>query len=486
MAGMLSRRASEYLLPWLFAQNLFRPDAADNSVPVGVERLQRWRANLGAVAILVLSLPFLSARGIVDGILERSVLNATIATVVVLALGGALIASVSGSPQARHLVLYRAKPPAKRVLAAVAMCLGALLVLAAPLPSLFGLLVYLWYAVFMLTALFYMARYLFGTEELHPVLGPVVEIVVVSLVTAVGILSADGKGLPAWLAVDIAICAWLTAMPLSACEIWLRRDTLRRDFFWDRGVYRDSSAAAAPAASPSHAAAAPAMWRWLEVPSPSAPVRTIDGVRRYRNRDGSVATPIQLGEAVEIAMAMDHQWTATHRPGAVHARDGERYEVNADAAAKAYEAISMLIYRTVIVPARLNVSEWHRLAGFPGTWRNSQRLAAAIARYEDGRWRATPVPPTWAPGEPPMDDELAGATAWALTTFPEDDIWNREELVDLDNVSYWSPKPWAFATDRRVTVRLATTFSRGASPAAAALLAVNTGLRDPGHDWSHR
>jgi hypothetical protein len=105
----------------------------------------------------------------------------------------------------------------------------------------------------------------------------------------------------------------------------------------------------------------------------------------------------------------------------------------------------MFVYQMVIVPARHNVSEGHRLAGFPGPWRNSQRLAVAIGQFADDRWHAAPVPPGWPQWARPTDNATAGAT-----------------------------------------VRLAMALSQGSSPAARALLTVGTGLRDGGHDWSHR
>jgi hypothetical protein len=85
-----------------------------------------------------------------------------------------------------------------------------------------------------------------------------------------------------------------------------------------------------------------------------------------------------------------------------------------------------------------------------------------------------------------MDDATAGATAWALTVFPEDDIWTRTDLVDPRFATYRSATPRAFAVDRRVTVRTAMAVSRGSSAMAAAFVRVDAGLRDPGHDWSRR
>ncbi|GGK73297.1 hypothetical protein GCM10012284_03970 [Mangrovihabitans endophyticus] len=473
---------SEHLLPWLLAKNLFRPYAADSSVPTGVDRLRRWRANLGALAIIVLSLPYQTPHDILDGFLERSAVNVTIAIVTAVALGGLLVVCVSAaSPPARQNALHRAKQPAKRVLAAIGMWLGAVVLSVTPMPAVLRIPVLGWYVLFLLTGLFYLARYLFGTEELHPLLGPVVGSVVVTAVTAVGVLSASGGGLPARVALTIAVGGWLTSMVLSVIEAWQHRRTATVEFFWDKGAYRDRTATAA-AREPD----TPPVWQPIEIPSTATPIRSIDSTRRYRRSNGSPATPLLLGEAVDIAMEMDHRWNATHQPGSLRSRDGDVYQINTGAAAMAYEAVSMLLYRMVIVPARHNVSEWLRLSGLPRTWRSSPRLAAAIGRFADGRWQAAPLPPGWPPWAQPMDDATAEATAWALTVFPEDDIWTRPDLVDLDQQSYRSVKPWAFPTDRRVTVRFAMALSHGSSPAARSLLAVDAGLRDGGHDWSRR
>lgn len=474
---------SYYLLPWMLAMNLFRPYAADTSVHTGVNRLQMWRANLGAVAIIVLSFPYQSSQDIALGFLEQVALNVTIAIAAVVLLGGLLVAYVLAAAPRHRLVLYRAKAPAKRVLASVGMWLGAVVLIVTPMPPILRLPVLGWYVLFMLTAVFYLARYLFGTEELHPVLGPVVEIVVVTVVTAVGIVSASGEGLLAHVAATIAVGGWLTSVPLSAIEVWLHRETVRLDFFCYQGAYRDETAAAVPQ---QRMANAPPMWQPIAIPSAATPIGSIDGAQRFRRSDGSPATPLLLGEAVSIAMEMDDRWNATRQPSSLRSRDGDIYQVNASAAPLAYEAISMLTYRMVIIPARHNVNEWLRLAGFPGPWRSSQRLAAAIGQFTNGRWQATPAPPSWPPWAQPMDDATAGATAWALTLFPEDDIWARQDLVDLEIERYRSVKPWAFPTDRRVTVRLAMAFNHGSSPAARSLLAIGTGLRDGGHGWSHR
>jgi hypothetical protein len=188
---------------------------------------------------------------------------------------------------------------------------------------------------------------------------------------------------------------------LSAVEAWLHRGTARPDFYWDKGAYRDRVGTAVPH---QRVAVAPPVWQPIEIPSAATPVRSIDSTSRYRRSDGSLATPLLLGEAVDIAMEMDHRWNVTHRPGSLRSRDGDTYEVSANAAPMAYETISMLLYQMVIVLARHDVSEWHRLAGFPGAWRSSQRLAAAIGRFADGRWHATSVPPGWPQWAPPMDE----------------------------------------------------------------------------------
>ncbi|HEX6685785.1 MAG TPA: hypothetical protein VF062_23620, partial [Candidatus Limnocylindrales bacterium] len=73
-------------------------------------------------------------------------------------------------------------------------------------------------------------------------------------------------------------------------------------------------------------------------------------------------------------MEMDRQWHTTRRTGFIRASDGQLYRVNGNAAALAYEAISMLMYRTVILPARYNINEWHRAANLLLQWRSSRRL----------------------------------------------------------------------------------------------------------------
>jgi hypothetical protein len=193
--------------------------------------------------------------------------------------------------------------------------------------------------------LFYLARYLFGTEELHPALGPVVEIAVVSAATAIGVAAA-GNELPAQAALAIAIGGWLTSTPLSLAEAWHHRGTLGLGLFQPKGVYREPTG---PAAAYPSERVAPPRWEPITIPTTATPVRSIDTTIRYRRHDGSLATPLLLGEAVEIAMEMDHRWNATRQRGTVRSRDGETYEVDAGAAAMAYETISMLVYHTVIL-----------------------------------------------------------------------------------------------------------------------------------------
>ena len=480
----------EYVWPWLLARNLFKPEEVYSP-----DRFIRWgmlRSLAGAAVIVFVTVQYVSLRRILGDFINQAALNITIGAVVVALSVGVLMAIVSGSPAVREAVLHRAKAPGKRLLAALAMYVGAVVLTLLPLPAILRFPLLAWYVAFMLVAFWYLARYLFGAEEVHPVLGPLVSVVTVSVVAAVGVAKAlVDDAVPVSAALPLTVAGWLTTIGLAVAETLTLRsrslDQLRPDDIYQAPATPDP---VPPVQAETTQQQFAPQWRRVDVPSPDMEVRHLDTTFRVRDTNPPPGHPTNgrreaiLSEAVELAMEMDRLWNATGRADYLKAPTGELYRVDKNAAALAYEAISMLTYKTVIVPARHNVAEWHRAAGFPATWRSSRRLAAAIAEFTDGRWVATPPPPSWHPGATPMDDQTAGATAWALNAFHEDDIWTREDLVDLSFLHYRSAKAWAFAIDRRVTARLAAALL--GSPAAADLLRYDAGLRDPARDWAER
>ncbi|HEX6685784.1 MAG TPA: hypothetical protein VF062_23615 [Candidatus Limnocylindrales bacterium] len=99
------------------------------------------------------------------------------------------------------------------------MYVGAIVLLLLPLPGLLRLPVLAWYVLFMLAALWYLGRHLFGADEVHPFLGPAVGFLTVTLATIVNLIEfAAGDGLPGRVGLLITLSGWTTTMVLTAAE----------------------------------------------------------------------------------------------------------------------------------------------------------------------------------------------------------------------------------------------------------------------------
>ncbi len=169
------RARSAYLNPWLLGKDLFQPTGADPSERF--QRLSDWRARLGALLIVVLSLSDLGFTGLVWSFIGNASINMLGGSVIAGSAVGIYWISTPGGPDPRTRSLSR--DALRRVLLSVGVTIGLGIIartgLIATLPVL-GWLVGFWLLGFGLSMMWYCLRWVFGVGDVDKLLGPTVTV----------------------------------------------------------------------------------------------------------------------------------------------------------------------------------------------------------------------------------------------------------------------------------------------------------------------
>jgi len=217
----------EYINPFVLARNLFKPASANSSTVLS--RLSMWRSRIGCALILYLSFPYTGLNDTISGIFADASLNiligsvATIVAIVLLRIANAGPASATLRKSSRE--------PLKKAVISIALTVGFGLIERSSVLDILGFFaipLLLWTIIFLAAMVWYLARYLFGAQEAHPILGPIVLGITVVLATAVKLANLDAGVLPRDLEILITLSGLATTLALAAVEFGaLRRSGVR-------------------------------------------------------------------------------------------------------------------------------------------------------------------------------------------------------------------------------------------------------------------
>jgi len=208
---------TEYANPWVFARNLFRPDTADTEKPF--QRLSDWRARIGALFIIYLSIPTTGWQDIFWGFTEKASLSVFTGSVVALV---ALLLFWLGStrplsPATKYYAQTSLKRAAMSLVITMALATSVQFRLGAAIPFPFGWILGWWTIIFVFSMMWYSVRWLFGVSDANNLLGPVV-----CAITAVFAFTVEAIAKPPDLPHDIQVLinvsGLLTVCLLALCE----------------------------------------------------------------------------------------------------------------------------------------------------------------------------------------------------------------------------------------------------------------------------
>jgi len=217
---------TSYAKPWSLARIIFEPGTANPSEPF--QLLSDWRARIGAVFIIYLSISYVGP-DIVWDFLENASINLFAGAFVAIAV--VLIFWLTSPSPLSPTVRHNTWAALKRALLSLAItfAFGALVranvVAAIPL---LGLFLGLWLVIFVLAMLWYCLRWVFGVSKADKLLGPVVSAVTAVLAFGWDAIGDEPDPRPDRIQAMIKLSGLATVCLLALWEflyaLWARRD----------------------------------------------------------------------------------------------------------------------------------------------------------------------------------------------------------------------------------------------------------------------
>ncbi|MFG6195296.1 DUF4190 domain-containing protein [Nonomuraea sp. JJY05] len=225
---------TEYANPWIFARNAFRPDTADTEKPF--QRLSDWRARIGTLFIIYLSIPTVDWQDILWSFTDKSSL--AIFTGAVVALTAVLIVWLGSAHPVSPATGYYMRASLKRGAAALVSTLALAATVRtgvwAAIPFPFGWILGWWTVIFTFAMMWYSLRWVFGVSDVNNLLGPAVSAITAVFAFTVEAIT-DSSDLPHDIDVLINVSGLATVCLLALCEFlyeFSRREHTRAASDW--------------------------------------------------------------------------------------------------------------------------------------------------------------------------------------------------------------------------------------------------------------
>jgi hypothetical protein len=204
--------------PWTFARLLFKPPTADDDRPF--QLLADWRARIGAVCIIWLSIPYVSIRFLAWDFLDNASYGLFVGAFYAAA-AAAIFWLIAAKPLS-STTRYHTKAALRRALLSLGITVAMGIVARIGIVGfpVLGWLLGWWMILLAIAMMWYCLRWVFGVGEADPLLGPVVTIATVVTAKAFAEFVPDDSDLrPGSLKDLIDVCGVSTVSALAVIEI---------------------------------------------------------------------------------------------------------------------------------------------------------------------------------------------------------------------------------------------------------------------------